>query len=470
MPISAPQPPAVAEAPSRDAVPVEGAPPAESVFGFILFGGPLSGARVRDVRLANELADRGFRVHVWWVMDRPHASPLGAGVCEHWLFHGLRYSRGRGSDLADLGGRVINRVLHDKNRLRGMQKWPHVLERVMQGLVVRVCDAVENDRRLVRRFARSLSEAGVTHLLPMLGILCPWAAAARPLVDHDMRYLVTFQGYELYVSYARSIEREQQFYDRMLDTVRQSDWPAIAVSEDYLLRVVEDIGIPAELLRAIPPGIPAERAEMGDSASGLIAGRFPEFRPEVPLVTFLGRRDVEKGIDLLLYAAGILRGRGIDFQLAICGPTLFGDAYSRVCRQLALDLRCPVLWSNQISDELRSALFTASRCIVYPSIHREPFGMVAVEALAQGTPAIVPDYGGIASAIEANGECGGLRFRTWDSAHLAEQIERLLADDDLYTRFAEAGPRIADHYSVSNLADRVLAHLGLPARPAADGR
>ena len=89
--------------------------------------------------------------------------------------------------------------------------------------------------------------------------------------------------------------------------------------------------------------------------------------------------------------------------------------------------------------------------------------MVAVEAMAHRTPAIVPDYGGIASAIEANGETGGLRFRTWDSAHLAEQIERLLTDDDLHHRLSEAGPRIAAYYSVEKLADRVLAHLGISA-------
>jgi glycosyltransferase involved in cell wall biosynthesis len=449
-------------------VPTVEAPEAEPVFGFMLFGGPLSGARVRDIRLANELARRGWRVHVWWVMERPRASPLRPDIGQHLLFHGLRYLRPRGSDLADAGGRLLTRILHDKNRLRGTQKRPQILERVMEGFVRRVCDSVEEDHRLVRRFARSLSDAGVTHLLPMLAILCPWAAAARPLVGHRLRYLVTFQGYELYVNYARAIDRERQLFDRLVTMVERSDWPAIAVSEDYLKRVVEDIGIPESSLRAIPPGIPLDFPCDRAAAPDLIAAKFADFRRDVPLVTFLGRRDTEKGIDLLLYAATLLRSRGLAFQLAVCGPTLFGDHYSRVCRQLAVDLRCPVMWANQISDELRSALFTVSRCLVYPSIHREPFGMVAVEALAHRTPAIVPDHGGIAAAIEAQGACGGLRFRTWDSAHLAEQIERIVTDDGLHRRLAEAGPRIAAYYSVENLADRVLGHLGLPTRPGND--
>jgi len=297
-------------------------------------------------------------------------------------------------------------------------------------------------------------------MLPMLSILCPWAIAARQHVP-GLKYLVTFQGYELYVKYAKGIDRERELNTRLVGAVEESDWPAIAVSEDYLKRVVEDLGVPASALRAIPPGIPTDFTCDREAAVELLASGLRGFRRDVPLVTYLGRRDTEKGIDLLLYAACILRRRGRDFQLAICGPTLFGSHYADVCRQLAVDLRCDVLWREMVSDEIRSALFTASRCIVYPSVHREPFGMVAVEAQAHRTPAIVPDYGGIASAIEANGAVGGLRFRTWDSADLAAQIERVLTDDKLYDRLSEAAPLVAAYFSVENLADRVLAHMDL---------
>lgn len=441
------------------------------VFAFVLFGGPLSGALIRDIRLANELKGRGYPVHVWWAMDRSKSSDLRDDIPQHWLFHGLRYVSGKSNALADRAGRVFTRYVHDKNRLRGYQKRPAVLHRVMEGLIRRVVSGVEGDRGVVRGFVRGLSRAGVTHVLPMLGVLCPWAAAARAVMGGDrLRYLVTFQGYELYVNYAKTIHCEQELYGRLVEAVRGSDWPAIAVSEDYLERVVEDLGVPRASLAAIPPGIPSDFGYDGARAPGRIAETFAEYRPGVPLVTYLGRRDTEKGIDLLLYAAAILRQRGLDFQIAVCGPTLFGDQYGRVCRQLAVDLRCPVMWRNQISDELRSALFAGSRLVVYPSIHREPFGMVAVEAMAHGTPALVPDYGGIASAIEADGLAGGLRFRTWDSADLAEQMQRLLTDDKLHRRLSEAGPRVAAFYSVKNMADRVLAHLGLPPRPEREGQ
>ena len=441
---------------------VDKSPP---VFGFILLGGPLSGALIRDIRLANELSERGFAVHVWWAVDRQNDAPLKPQITQHWLFHGFRYLAGSGNGLTDRFGRFLTRTLRDKNRIRGAQKRPQVLERVMGGVIDRVCNGVEGDPRIVQRFAKDLNEVGVTHLLPMLGVLCPWAAAARRFAKRPLKYLVTFQGYELYVSYARNNGAKQKLFTRLVEAVDQSDWPAIAVSDDYVDRVAEDIGVPKDRLRGIPPGVPANVPDEKAQAADRVAAKFPQFRRDVPLVSYLGRRDTEKGIDLLLYAANILRRDGLDIQVAICGPTLFGQKYSDVCRQLADDLRCPVMWSNHISDELRTALFFASRCVVYPSIHREPFGMVPVEAMAHGTPVVVPDYGGVAGAIQAEGETGGLHFRAWDSADLADKIATIAKDEDVYRRLSEAGPRVAAYYSVENLADRVLSHLGLPRAP-----
>lgn len=440
----------------------------QPVFGFVLLGGPLSGALVRDIRLANELCDRGYKVHVWWAVDMQKEAPLRSAIEQRWLFHGFRYVSSNGSNIKDSAGRLFTKLFHDKNRARSAQKRPTILKSVLQGMINRVCNGVENDSRIVKRFAQELNTSGVTHLLPMLSILCPWAAAARDAGAKNLKYLVTFQGYELYVNFAKDKKTQQELFKHLVKTVADSDWPAIAVSEDYADRVVEDIGVAKADLRAIPPGIPHKVTADSSNANELISAKFPQFKPNLPLISFLGRRDTEKGIDLLLYAANIMRSKGVEFQLAICGPTLFGNQYSVICKQLAEDLRCPVMWSNHIPNELRTALFFASRCIVYPSIHREPFGMVPVEALAHGTPVIVPNYGGIASAIQAEGEIGGLHFNVWDSSDLSDQITRIIKDDDLHSRLSEAGPKVAAYYSVENLADRISAHLGLIGSPTSE--
>jgi glycosyltransferase involved in cell wall biosynthesis len=246
--------------------------------------------------------------------------------------------------------------------------------------------------------------------------------------------------------------------------VAGSDWPAIAVSRDYADRISAEVGIDRQSLAVIPPGVPVAESVDLNRAHTLVREEFEEYDPRLPLVSYIGRQDTEKGIDLLLYAARILAQGDRPLQMYVCGPTAFGSTYSRVCRQIAEELRIKVEWCKFVPDELRSALFAASRCVVYPSIHREPFGMVPVEAMAQGTPAIVPDTGGVAGVIRA-GEQGrepaGLTFRSWDSGDLASKIEQLLDDDALHGRLSAAGPRVAEYYSVQRLADRVLAHLGI---------
>jgi glycosyltransferase involved in cell wall biosynthesis len=433
------------------------------VFGIILFGGSLSGALVRDVRLANELAARGYRVHVWWAMDWTKSAGLDSRIVQHWLFSGLRFRHKHGRSLLEWIGRWLNFAFSDKARALRIQKRPQILKRLMTGLMNCVCDGVERELPVVRRFAHELNETGVTHLLPMLEMLCPWIAAARPMLSRPVKYLVTFQGYELYSTYARAIGREAELFARLRESVEQSDWPAIAVSADYRLRVGEDIGVDESKIVAIPPGVPPSRRMPRKQAIDVIRQKFPEFDASVPLITFLGRRDTEKGIDLLLYAAAMLRRRGYQFQLICAGPTLWGNHYGQMCMQIAEELRLgkSVLWRRYVEDDVRTALFSHSRCVVYPSIHREPFGMVPVEALAHGTPAIVPNYGGVSDTIEAQGVVGGLRFNVWDSADLARQVAQLLDDDKLHHDLSVAGPRVADYYSVSNLADRVLRHIGI---------
>lgn len=443
----------------------DGAP----VFGFVLFGGPLSGAMVRDVRLANELAQRGYRVHVWWAMERSERVTLDPRIVQHWLFHGLRYfTLPYCGDLArgarEQVGRLTTVLFHEKNRTQMVQKRSWMLDRLMTRMMKLVCAGVEQDAPVVRRFAAQLEAAGVTHVLPMLAVLGPWVSAAQKHMRRPPRCLITFQGYELYSNYARHAGLGEALYQRLRQAVEQSDYPAIAVSDDYRQRVIDEIGVAPDWLVAIPPGVPAASPEWTrESARAWLGQNLRGRRADLPLVSFVGRQDSEKGIDLLLYAATILRTRGLDVQLAICGPTLFGGEYGRVCRQIAENLRCPVLWKHYISEQMRGALFAGSDCVVYPSIHREPFGMVAAEVMAHGTPVLVPAYGGVADVVEANGACGGLRFGVWDSGDLADQLARLLQDRALWQQLADDGPRAAEYFSIPRLADRVLAHLQLAA-------
>jgi glycosyltransferase involved in cell wall biosynthesis len=323
-------------------------------------------------------------------------------------------------------------------------------------LVKRVCEGVESDKALIQRFARQIDASGVDYLLPNLGIFAPHVAAAVRQTERKVGFSVTFQGYELYSRYAREVGLEKQLFERFRDAVEESNTPAIAVSEDYRQRVHADIGVPLDNIVVIPPGMPEEKPLEDSKMNALLAAELPDFRPELPMVSYVGRQDSEKGIDLLLYAARMLHNRGVKFQLAICGGTAFGGEYAVAIRNMADQLEIPVIFHGYMSSELRTAIFQASHCTVYPSIHREPFGMVPVESMMLGTPAVVADTGGVSELVQDGEKRGGLTFRSWDSADLADKLQTILEDKALYKELKSSAREVGGRYSVARLADRTL--------------
>ena len=79
---------------------------------------------------------------------------------------------------------------------------------------------------------------------------------------------------------------------------------------------------------------------------------------------------------------------------------------------------------------LRSLYRIADLCVV-PSIY-EPFGLVALEAMASGCPCIVADTGGLREVVP--NEDVGLRFRSRDPRSLAQMMEWVLANPALRFR------------------------------------
>ena len=87
------------------------------------------------------------------------------------------------------------------------------------------------------------------------------------------------------------------------------------------------------------------------------------------------------------------------------------------------------------------SLYRVADLTVVPSLY-EPFGLVALEAMASGCPCIVADTGGLREIVPADDRVG-LRFNGGDPEHLATMVERLLTDDTLRERLvAEASEHV----------------------------
>jgi len=97
------------------------------------------------------------------------------------------------------------------------------------------------------------------------------------------------------------------------------------------------------------------------------------------------------------------------------------------------------------------------RVLVVPSVWQEPFGVVALEAMACGCVPLVSRSGGLPDAAGA----GGVTFELGDSADLAQGIDQLLADPVLLSRLRAASAAHLKRHTRERVAGdylQVLAH------------
>jgi len=98
--------------------------------------------------------------------------------------------------------------------------------------------------------------------------------------------------------------------------------------------------------------------------------------------------------------------------------------------------------------------YAAAEMVVMPSDY-ESFGMVALEAMACGTPVIASDVGGLAFLVK-DGRTG-YRVPARDSGALADRITRLLTDEALRRRIGERAACWAESYAWPRIADQIEA-------------
>ena len=153
----------------------------------------------------------------------------------------------------------------------------------------------------------------------------------------------------------------------------------------------------------------------------------------------VGRLVYEKGFQLALDALPAVIEQVGDVRFVVAGSGTHEQALKEQAEQLGL-LRHGVFLGWIGDDALHSLYRIADLCVV-PSIY-EPFGLVALEAMASGCPCIVADTGGLREVVPV-GERVGLRFNGGDAEHLGVMIERLLVDEPLRDRLvAEASEHV----------------------------
>ena len=189
--------------------------------------------------------------------------------------------------------------------------------------------------------------------------------------------------------------------------------------------------------------------------------------PKLKMLLFVGRIEPLKGVGTLLQAVALLRRRGVGDCRRLCLSIIGGDpdvntlnAYTKnaemdrlqAMRQ-ALGITDVVTFVGKQDQDALADYYAAAEAVVMPS-HYESFGMVALEAMACGTPVIASEVGGLAFLVR-DGETG-LHVPDQDPAALADQICRIITDPDLRTRLSEQAARYGLDYAWPVIAKKVV--------------
>jgi glycogen synthase len=207
------------------------------------------------------------------------------------------------------------------------------------------------------------------------------------------------------------------------DMVRRAD-RVITCSRYMRSHVASVFGVPRQRITAMQNGI--DPSDLEPVADDLDALRAHYAKPDEKLVLLVGRLVYEKGFHLALDAlAPVIRKLG-GVRFLVAGT---GSAEAELRRQAwRLGLHRKGVFLGWVGDDMLHSLYRISDLCIVPSIY-EPFGIVALEAMASGCLCVVADTGGLREVIPGDGTVG-LRFPSRDTVALGAILERVLTDDE----------------------------------------
>jgi len=209
----------------------------------------------------------------------------------------------------------------------------------------------------------------------------------------------------------------------------------------------------------VPPGvdlshfypIPADEAKT-----------YVGLKPENRMILFVGRIERLKGVDTLIEAMACLKLKDPKkpVHLAIIGgdPSASREQMTTemvrlkdLCASLGLDES--VVFLGKRDQAKLPYFYSAAEVLVMPS-HYESFGMVALEAMACGTPVIASEVGGLAYLVR-DGETG-FTIPAEEPDKLCDKLSWLLNDGVLHARMSRQAAEYAKDYAWKKIARQIV--------------
>lgn len=171
------------------------------------------------------------------------------------------------------------------------------------------------------------------------------------------------------------------------------------------------------------------------------------------VIFFVGRIVNEKGIHVLLDAVPKILQYYNDIKIIIAGKGPQLDELRWKADDMGIGHK--VYFTGYISDHDLEKLYKCADIAVFPSIY-EPFGVVALEAMAASVPVVVTDTGGLNEIVEHTND--GMKAYTGNANSLADCIIALLYHPELYDKIKEnAMNKVKTVYNWDIIAQQTLS-------------
>ncbi len=206
--------------------------------------------------------------------------------------------------------------------------------------------------------------------------------------------------------------------------------------------------LPADKITVVPNGINLEEITASfKHKKAIITGQGNE-----KYIFFIGRLVREKGVQVLIDAAPKILARFPEARFVIAGTGPYEEHLRARTRDRGLEHR--VYFAGYVNDQVKNRLLEQSTVAVFPSLY-EPFGIVALEAMAAKTPVVVSDTGGLSEIVEHG--INGLKCYVDSANSLADNIMAVLGDPVLAERLkTNAYEKAKTKYSWFTVAGKTL--------------
>jgi len=186
--------------------------------------------------------------------------------------------------------------------------------------------------------------------------------------------------------------------------------------------------------------------------------------PKSKMILFVGRIEPLKGIDTLIRAIAMIQERG---ELACCPHTLaiIGgepdaspeemNAEMARLQDMVEELKIEnlVIFLGKQDQKVLPYYYSSAEVVVMPS-HYESFGMVALEAMACGTPVVASQVGGLAFLVRDQET--GFVVPGNDVNTMAERLVQIIKDKKLQEKLGNQSAAYAKNYDWKIISEKII--------------